>query len=67
MMRFDLESGEKGFSTAFTNNDSRTAVSSIANDVAERDFTIARDGMISGSDGKYSFPQRDLTIAELWR
>jgi len=55
MMRFDLESEwtrtrEKGFSTAFTNNDLRTAVSSQANDVAERDFTIARGGMISGSD-----------------
>ena len=55
VMCFDLESEwtrtrEKGF---FTNNDLRTAVSSLANDVVERDFTVARGGVIPESDSRY--------------
>jgi hypothetical protein len=57
-MSFELESewrqtweeGE-GISIAFMNIELRMAVSSPANNVLERHFTIARGGMISKSDG----------------
>jgi hypothetical protein len=55
-MHFELESesrrardGGEGISTAFANMELRTADSSPANEVAERDLAIARGGMISDS------------------